>query len=194
MRYESALLHLWYSFLLKSRILQRVTMLLENIRDAKQSRENWIACARKLGKRKRWELICDEARHFVGTYSRAFRFPIDAQRAPWNVSSKETRQTEGQGSCLLTKPSDAGTDYIHESIADRSAGILRRQKFHPSSTCHFHFLPIAKHDVTSRAQTRKKETLEMTNELGKFFVGFLIHGDNFRAISPLAVSANGTNF
>lgn len=110
-------------------------------------------------------------------------------QAPWNVSSKETRQTEGQGSCLLTKPSDASTDYVHgldRGPVWRTVGSYRNFILVLRVISTFYRLP----STMSRRVCNQKKTLEMTNELEQFFVGFLLHisSDNFR-ISSLVIFA-----
>lgn len=138
------------------------------------------------GKRKRWELICDEARHcgvssaHTASLARAFRFPIDAQRVPGAMECQFKRDKTNRGareSCLLTKPSDTGMDYVHTTRSWTGLACrwsLSNAEFHPSSTCHFHFFTDCQVRCrVARATRGKKETLKMTNELGKFFVGLL---------------------
>lgn len=190
--------YLWYFFSIKIANIARVTTLLENIRDSEQSRENWIACARKLGKRKRWELICDEARQCgassAHTVSRARlslsdRCSESAKRHGMSAQKRQDKQKDKGVVYWQSRQTPVRTIYTTRS----RTGLAYRwnpskAEFHPSSTCHFHFLPIAKYDVTSCAQPEKKNFRndEWTWEV---LCRTLIHGDNFCAISLLAVSA-----
>lgn len=152
-------------FSIKIAYFKRVTMLLENIHDSKQSRENWIACARKLSKR--WELICDETWHCGAS------LPHTMSRARLSLSDRCLERVLGTMDGMLAqkrqdKQKDKGVVYwqsrqtpVRTMYTTRSrTGLayrwnLSKAEYHLSSTCHFHFLPIAKYDVTSRAQPEK---------------------------------------
>jgi len=153
----------------------RATILLENIHDSKQ-RENWIACTRKLGKRKRWELICDETR-YIPCFAHAFRFPIDARRVPGAMECQLKRdKTNRRARELSMEPSDAGglCTRLDRGLVWRVVGDYQRQNFilalRVIST--FYRLPST---VSYRARNRDKKTLEMTNELGEVLCRTLIH-------------------
>lgn len=130
--------YLWHSFLLKLQILQellsRITVLLPWF-EAKQ-RKNWIACAWKLDKRKRWELICDEVWHCgassahtvsLARLSLSDRCSESAKRHGMSVQKRQDKQKDKGVVYWQSRQTPVRTMY---TIADRSSvGSYRRQNF-----------------------------------------------------------------
>lgn len=142
--------------------------------DSKYREENWIACTRN-GKDKNSSAM----KHSTLTlrlyipYPRAFRFPIDAQRVPSAMECQLKRdKTNRRTRELSTDKAVRRRRYRLCTRFDRgpvwrTVWIHRRQNF-ILDTYRFQFLPIARYNVISRARTER--TLEMTNELEKFFL------------------------